>query len=485
MARSRRNRTLRHAAWAGGGLLMGIGLAFLVLNIVARSRQGHEFVLGYTLRALARNVSGGALNVDRVSGNLFEGARLYGVSIRETDGTPFLVADSADVTYDVRTLLSPRIQIDRLVLYRPNIYVRRLPGDSLWNYQRIFRDTTPNDPTKRNVQRVTFVDTLRVVGGVARVDLAWAPDTTTSAREQREEVALALQDTSPLMVRRVRGGYLRTIHMAAIQGRLREIRFAPGAESGSRLRVDSLRSRVQFFRRPADVRHVQGIIAILPDRVEFDAPVVRLPGTRMAASGVICLRTGTRDCNREVPRDEVPYYDVAFRGDTVSFRDLQWMYPRFPATARGNLSLFLETRPEGTLFDIRNARFTAPGTRIDGSFGILVGDTVIFSNVDVRASPVRVATIESMLPEALPIRGLILGGATIRGSGVRAPSASADTALDRSVRTDTTRVRAEPPARSATPADSARRAPAPDSARRTPPDTARPRPLPGPEPRRG
>lgn len=415
MASPRRSRALRHTAWGVGGLLLGVVLAFLVLNLVARTRAGHARILEYTLNALARNVQG-SLDVQRISGNLFEGARLYGISLTEKDGTPFVVADSADVTYDVRTLLSPRIRINRLVLYKPNIYVRRSPGDSLWNYQSIFRDTVARDTSKPRVQRVTFVDTLRVVNGFTRVEIPWAPDSATSARAQREEVRLALRDTSPIIVRRVRGGYLRTINMTAVGGRLRQIRFSPGAESGSRITIDSLRGRVQFFRRPADVRHVQGNIAILPDRIEFDAPVLRLPGSRIATSGVICTKNDTRACNRAIPTNQLPYYDVAFRSDSMAFRDLQWMYPRFPRDAHGKMSLFLETRPEGTLFDIRDARFNAPGTRIDGSFGITVGDTIVFSNVDVQARPVRVSTIERMLPEGLPVRGLVLGSATIKGA---------------------------------------------------------------------
>ncbi|HEX8453070.1 MAG TPA: hypothetical protein VF647_13290 [Longimicrobium sp.] len=412
MASPRRSRALRHTAWGVGGLLLGVALAFLVLNLVARTRAGHARILEYTLNALARNVQG-SLDVQRISGNLFEGARLYGVSLTEKDGTPFVLADSADVTYDVRTLLSPRIRINRLVLYKPNIYVRRSPGDSLWNYQSIFRDTVVRDPNLPRVQRVTFVDTLRVVNGFTRVEIPWAPDSTTSARAQREEVRLALRDTSPILVRRVKGGYLRTINMTGVGGRLRQIRFSPGAESGSRITIDSLRGKVQFFRRPADVRHVQGNIAILPDRVEFDAPVLRLPGSRLATSGVICTRNDTQTCGRQVP---IPYYDVAFRSDSMAFRDLQWMYPRFPRDAHGKMSMFLETRPEGTLFDLRDVRFDAPGTRIDGSFGITVGDTIVFSNVDVQARPVRVSTIERMLPEGLPVRGLVLGSATIKGA---------------------------------------------------------------------
>jgi len=420
-----RSRLVRNLIWGAGGAALGIALAFMVMSIVARTEMGHEFVLKRTLRALGGSIKGGSLEVARIDGNLFEGARLYGVALRERDGTPFVLADSADMDYDVVTLMSPRIRITRLVLYRPRIYVRRMPGDSLWNYQAIFRDTVPQDPNKPRVERVTILDSVRVIGGTTAVDMAWLPDSTLSERGQRQEVRDALQDTSPLMVRRVPGGYVRRINVANMDGKLRQIRFAPGSKTGSRFVIDSLRARLQFFRRPAEIRHVQGVIALLPDRLEFDSPLLRLPGSRIAASGVVCMAQNTTECAPRVPAGELPYYDVAFRSDSVSFRDLQWIYPRFPSEARGALQLLIETRREGILFDIRGARLTAPGTRVTGNFGIVVGDTVLFHNVDVTAEPIRISTIEKMMPEGLPVRGLILGGATIRGNNA-APADTTD-----------------------------------------------------------
>ncbi|HEX8431637.1 MAG TPA: hypothetical protein VF625_10125, partial [Longimicrobium sp.] len=111
-------------------------------------------------------------------------------------------------------------------------------------------------------------------------------------------------------------------------------------------------------------------------------------------------------------------------------------YPRFPSDARGALQLLVETRREGILFDIRNARLTAPGTRVTGNFGIIVGDTVLFHNVDVTAEPIRISTVEKMMPEGLPVRGLILGGATIRGNN--AAAATADEADEADAEADST-----------------------------------------------
>jgi hypothetical protein len=68
------------------------------------------------------------------------------------------------------------------------------------------------------------------------------------------------------------------------------------------------------------------------------------------------------------------------------------------------------------MFLAHDADVRAPGTHVVGSFGMQVGDTLRFMDVDLKAEPVRVSTIERMLPEGLPVRGLTLGGAEIRGA---------------------------------------------------------------------
>ncbi|HEY0035806.1 MAG TPA: hypothetical protein VGB66_03915, partial [Longimicrobium sp.] len=127
-----RSRGVRLAGWALGGLLLGMALAFLAANILARTNTGREWVLGQTLKALGGAIHGGGLTVARIDGNLFEGAKLYGVALRDRQGRAFIEADSAYAKYNVRTLIQPKIVIDSLTLYRPRIWVFKMPGDSLW-----------------------------------------------------------------------------------------------------------------------------------------------------------------------------------------------------------------------------------------------------------------------------------------------------------------------------------------------------------------
>ena len=423
-----RSRGVRLAGWALGGLLLGVALAFLAANILARTNTGREWVLGQTLKALGGAIHGGGLTVARIDGNLFEGAKLYGVALRDRQGRAFIQADSAYAKYNVRTLIQPKIVIDSLTLYRPRIWVFRMPGDSLWNYQTIFADTMPSDTTRPHVERSTSLGYVKMVDGAVKLEIPFRPDSTLPAREQARQLREALSDSSAVVVRRVAGGYVRTVDLARLTGVMSRVRFGPGSELGTTLRIDTLRGDVHFYRRPIVIRHLRGNLS-LPGAemgstgygrygglktgfVEFDIPEARLPGSRLAVSGVVRFD----NYPRWFDPDQGPMYDVAMSGDSVSFRDFQWLYPRFPAELGGSLRLLIETQPSGIMIDARNAHLRAPGTRIDGSFGMIVGDTLRFVDMNVVARPVRVSLIERMLPSGLPVRGLVLGGAEIRGN---------------------------------------------------------------------
>jgi hypothetical protein len=427
-----RSRGVRLAGWALGGLLLGAALAFLAANILARTNPGREWVLKQTLKALGGSIHGGGLTVARIDGNLFEGAKLYGVALRDHRGRAFIQADSAYAKYDYRTLIQPKIVIDSLTLYRPRIWVFKMPGDSLWNYQAIFSDSMPADTTRPHVERSTSLAYVKMVNGTVKLEIPFRPDSTLPAREQARQLRQFLSDTSAVVVRREGSGYVRTVDLARLTGVMTRVRFGPGSELGTTLNVDTLRGDVHFYRKPIVIRHLQGKLS-LPGAemgstgygryggletgfVEFDFPQARLPSSRLAVSGVVRFDNYPRWFDPA----QGPMYDVAMSGDSVSFRDFQWLYARFPGDMGGKLSLLIESRPGGVMIDARDAHLRAPGTRIDGSFGILVGDTLRFLDMNVVARPVRVSTIERMLPDGLPVRGLVLGGAEIRGNNAPA-----------------------------------------------------------------
>lgn len=406
-------RVGRLVTWGLGGVALGVALVLLLLNVVARTERGHEFVLGRTLAAAGNSLNGGKLLVERIDGNLFEGAKLYGVRLQDRQGRAFVVADSAFLDYRVTSLV--RVHIRKATLYDPEVYVFKLPGDSLWNYEAIFSDTTARDSAQTRRQRAPVrIDTLRVTNGMVRLQMPWQPDSALSPAARRRVVAEALSDTSLALVDTVAGGYLRTMNFTGLTGRITGIRV--DRATGTRVNVDSLRATLQVFRRPTPMSVVQAKVAVLPSHIELDAPQIRLPNSHLSVSGVV--RTDSFPAWFD---DGAQMYDLAVRGDSVAFRDLQWLYPRFPADMRGQLSLRLEHRPGGLMILLRDTDITAPGTHVTGGFGMIVGDTLRFVDVDLTAEPVRVGTIERMLPDGLPVRGLVLGGAEIRGGDTAEP----------------------------------------------------------------
>jgi len=423
---------MRMASWAGAGLAIGAALAFLFANIVARTRPGHEWVLGQTLRALGGAIKGGKLVVARVDGNLFGGAKLYGISLRDSQGRAFILADSAYAKYDVKTLLAPRIVVDSLTLYKPRIWVFKMPGDSLWNYQSIFADTTPTDTTRPHVERSTALGFVRMVDGTVRVETPFHTDSTLPRATQQRQIRAFLSDTGTVIIRQVPKGYVRTVDLNRLYGVLTQVRFGPGSELGTTARIDTLRGEVVFYRKPIVIRHLSGKFSLPGAEMssvgysrynglktgfaEFDVPDARLDGSRLALSGVVRFDHYPSWFDARLG----PMYDIAFRGDTVTFRDFQWLYPKFPGNLAGKMNMLIENRPEGLMIDVRDARLHAPGTRVNGNFGFILGDTLQFVDVNVDTRPIRVSLIEQMLPDGLPVRGLVLGGASIRGNNAPA-----------------------------------------------------------------
>jgi hypothetical protein len=382
------------------GILIGAAIASLLVLLLTQTRWGHEQVLGFTLRAASERLEG-TLEIQRLDGNLLAGARLYGVALRGLDGEPFLLADSAFVEYSLRSVAGDELVLDNLIFYDPQIFLRQLPGDTLWNYQKIFADTTA--PAEPGTRSPIVLRAASLVGARILVEMAWEPDEELSPVEQRTEIAEALADTSRILVREVPGGYLRTMRFTDVDADLARIVSAPDELGGISLRVERFSGDVQIFRQPVRVQQAEMDLAFRDSQLEFRASEIVLPASRLAAFGAVVLGEANG-----------PRLDITVQGDTVALRDLQWLYPRLPDEGGGSLVLLIESRPEGTLYLARDLRLSAPGTRLEGSFGVILNDAVRFVDVNLQADPLRVSTVEQMLPTELPVIGLRIGGLEIR-----------------------------------------------------------------------
>lgn len=385
---------MRRGAWIG--LIAAVAIAGLLLVAViffTRTEAGVERSGRFAIDQL-RGFVEGDLAIDRItSGGLLRGVTLHGVSIDDPDGRPFLRADSARLTYGLGTLLRGSIVFDRLVLHSPDVVIERLPGQDEWNYERVFPpDTAPPDTVRR---RVVLIQDVRVTDGHVTVRLPWEPEGPVEA-----------DDTARLILEPVPGGIARTVRFTRLTGRLPRIVWEAPEEEGRLVEVGELAGLAYIYETPLEIDAIEGVVVIRDSLVSFQAPRVRLPASDLAAVGTIILGEGENQ------------YDVQIDGDDMAFADLQWLYPRLPEDGGGSLQLRIQSRsrsPGSILWLARDARLRAPGTEIVGSFGVVTGDTLHFTNVDLDASPLDLEFLQQLLPSELGLEGLLIGTVEVEG----------------------------------------------------------------------
>lgn len=388
-----------------GGMVAAILLVVAVLLALTRTDRGREKILAITLETLGGQLHpNAALTVGRLEGGLFTGARMYDITLRDAKGEEMVAADSAYIQYRLPTFFAGDIVIDDLVLFDAEVLLYRLPGDSLWNYQEVLQDTAPPQPGR--VGRATILNELRLVNSELTVRMEWQPDEDLSRAEREREIEEALADTSRLAVEEVEDGYVRTIVVTTPETVLEGLTVAPDERGGTYLRVVRSDATVHLYRdNPIQIRDLQGELSLLRGVVRYQAPVVQFPGSRLSTEGVL-----------DMSGDEA-VYDVRVSGSDIALRDLQWLYPRFPEEGRATFSAVIDTRqPESLFVRMTDLQFETPGTRLVGDFSMRMGEELLFSDVDLRADPLDVETVQAMLPTSLPVRGLAIGAVEVRSS---------------------------------------------------------------------
>jgi autotransporter translocation and assembly factor TamB len=384
------SRSLRLAGYIAIGIATGLLLAVSVIFMFTRTDWGMERARRFVVSWLEDRVEG-ELRLGRITGpGLLGGVIIHDFEIVDPRGRPFIRMDSLELAYDWRTLLAGRILLNRVVLHQPVAIIERLPGDTIWNFEHVFpADATPDDPDRRSL--IMFND-ARVLNGVAVIRLPFEPDGPIEPA-----------DTARLLLESAPGGMLRAMRFEDVNARFDRVIWESPIEKGRLFDIASLQARGYVWRDPFIIRNARGSVTTRDSIVAFDFPDVMLPGSQAAVLGTVVMRTGDNDL------------DIRVEGRRLQFRDLQWLYPNLPDEGGGSLVLRIRSQPDGILWLAEDARLQAPGTRLAGSFGVVTGDTLYFTRVDLRASPLDVQFLEQLLPGGLPVDGLLIGTVEVRG----------------------------------------------------------------------
>jgi hypothetical protein len=395
---------VRHpASWVLIGLTLALLVGLLGVWALTQTRWGREQVLAYTLVTLGGRLNG-VLTIERLEGNVITGARLHGIILRDHDGDLLAAIDSAFIQYRVATLLGGDIVITRLEAFTADVSIFRMPGDTIWNYQEIFRDPTPDPDAEA---QAILIERLRLHDTRVSIRAPLEPGPRMSPERWEAELREILADDR-WMVEPVPGGYVRTTLLDVPQGLITELFIGADIRGGTYLQLEEGVVDVRLWRDPPlEVRDIRGRLNLQDGIVNFEAPRVLLP----ASSGELVGRIDLRG--------ERPLYDVVITTPRFSLADLRWLYPWLPEDPDegvGSGRLWVEDRPDGLLVLGRDLDLRMPGTHITGRFGLIADDGLRFVDVDLEADPLRVESVEQLFPADLPVEGLTIGGATIRGA---------------------------------------------------------------------
>ena len=399
------SRPLRIAGYIALGVATGLLLATLLILLLTRTEWGQERSRRFAVAWLADRIHG-ELRIGRVtSSGLLGGMKIHDFAIIDPRGRPFLRADSLELEYNWRNLLAGQIIIRRAVLHRPEAIFEQLPGDTIWNYEYVFRDTTPQQAERG--RNLILIRNSQVRNGTAVIrtpflDLGVAePD-----------------DTARILLEEVPGGLARVLRFENVNAQLNRVIWETPVEPGQLFEVANVATRAFIQREPVDVRGARGYLTARDTVLTFHFDNVRLPASQAEVVGTVVQREGKN------------ILDISIDGERFQFRDLQWLYPKLPDEGGGSLVLRIQSQPAGTLFLAEDARIQAPGTRLAGTVGFVRGgDSIYFTRVNLRASPLDVRLLEQLLPGGLPIEGLLIGTVEVRGP-ISALETTGDVRLD-------------------------------------------------------
>ena len=392
---------------AGAGLL-----------VVTRTDFGRERVRRFVVSTLQGQVDG-IVKVGRITGNLLDGITLHDISITDSTGAPLVVAERISTKYRVLDFAKKRIALHDLELVRPLIVLDRQPGESKWNYQKLFPgDTTTKEDTGPGWGDWLSFRNVSIIDGRFLIRTPWEPsdELAPEQRAQASEEALA-GGTRSHVIRASNGGLQKEMEFRELNTRMPLVRLADPEEATRLIEVATLQTIAALFNPPdAEIRDLKGTFELTGDSAWWSGMTAKLPASQLSGSGRYAYESG----------------DMRLRlvGAPVNTADLRWLFPQLPADGEGKLEFAMDWIGDTAVYVARNADLRIERAQLAGNFGITLADSVTFHDTDLRFSNLGTRLIQQIAPAAkMPRHGTLAGRAAIAG-GLNALDIDADVAFD-------------------------------------------------------
>lgn len=378
---------------ASAALLLLLMVIIVVLSVlgITHTGYGREKVRSFITSRLKDKVHG-KMYIGRITGGFFTGVEIDSLEIRDPEDSLFVATGPIRVLYDVRDIIDRRILIKDIEIFRPNVYLRQHES-GLWNWRQIF-PSSPKKPRspERGFGDFIVINSATVHEGEFTLTMPWHPSDYLKGYQRDSATRFVLADTI-MQGHRTSEGIARTWRWRRINADLGYIRLADRDSIGRAFTVNDL--DVDESYPPFKFSNIKGMVKHLGDSVWADVAHFDLPGSRGSAKGKVVWGSN-------LPAR----YDIRVRGDSVSLRDVAWIYPTLPRTGGGKASLhIINDKKNLKVMDyvISNMDVRTTGSRLEGQMTFSTGNPVlVVKDVKLTAAPVDFDLLRTFNGEPFP-----------------------------------------------------------------------------------
>lgn len=386
-------------------LLALFSLAVLAVLGITRTDRGREEIRKLVVSALQQRVHG-SLYVGRISDGFFTGVTIDSLAIRDPEDSLFVSTGKISASYDLRDLLAQRILLHDVHAEHPIVYIRQHESGE-WNFRDVFPESKPTRFQGKQASPFIVIDSAFIRNATFLLTLPWhpAPWLKHAALDSAVRFELTRKDHD---IRRTREGFARTWRWTNGDITLPVARISNPDTAGMLFNFTGL--KVAETDPPFLFANTSGVVRQLGDSLWLDIPHVDLPGSTGRAAGKV------------VWGSDLPIrYNVHVRADSMSLKDIAWVYPTLPRTGVGKTELDIRTEPKNlhltdfalTGLDVRSTR-----SHLLGKMTFVTGaDTLSVTDVQLAASPVNFDLLRTLNGKVFPYdwQGDITG--IVRASG--------------------------------------------------------------------
>jgi translocation and assembly module TamB len=376
-------------------LLTAVFIAMVTIGVGVGTDTGRD-----TIRSLIQQQVGGRINgklhIGKIGGGFLTGFTIDTFAIRGTDDSLLVSTGRIKVDYDLRDLLDRRIllrnvEVDRLFL-RLNQFEK---GD--WNHERIFRRNGPKTPNAPGSSFGDYVVLENVRGGNAQVVVAkpWHPADSLRGARRDSAIAYALSRKDK-EYRRTDDGFKHVYRWTKASAVLPRVRIADPDSTKFGMLFTFERLNAEEQDPPFSFRNVRGNVRKLGDSLWLEVPHFDLPASTGRATGKVWW--GSKLPTR---------LDIRVKGDSVSLKDVAWVYPTFPRTGSGKTDLRITNYPgriNDFQYELTNLDARSNRSRVTGAMTFISSGPVLqITDVNAVGAPVNFDLLRTFAGAPLPV----------------------------------------------------------------------------------